>query len=83
MAEHLTIRQQLQQMADEIRVKAHLAGMEAKDKWNGLEPRLHAYEQKAEGAVGKVAEELVSVGNELKDDLSKFLEHLKARVDNA
>lgn len=38
---------ELEQVADEIRVKLHLAGMDAKDAWRKLEPtiddaRLHA-----------------------------------------
>jgi ElaB/YqjD/DUF883 family membrane-anchored ribosome-binding protein len=33
---------ELEQLADEIQVKLHLAGMDAKDTWaNKLEPRLH------------------------------------------
>jgi ElaB/YqjD/DUF883 family membrane-anchored ribosome-binding protein len=42
---------ELEKLADEIRVRLHLAGMEAKDSWNKLEPRLadartHAREAK-------------------------------------
>jgi D-ribose pyranose/furanose isomerase RbsD len=43
---------------DEIRVKVHLAGMEAKDQWNELEKELtHAQETatKAASAVTKTA----------------------------
>lgn len=83
MSDTSKLRQQLNQMADEVRVKVHLAGMEAKDRWAKLEPRLHAYEKKAEDAVGQVADELVSAGSELKEDVSKLLEHLKAKVDKA
>jgi hypothetical protein len=35
---------------DEVRVKIHLAGMEAKDQWNKLEPRLDAVERAAHDA---------------------------------
>lgn len=80
MSDQFKIRQQLRQMADEVRVRVHLAGMEAKDRWAKLEPRLQAYEKKAEGAVGHVAEELVTAGIELKDDVSKLLAHLEAKV---
>mgnify|MGYP000019272104 CR=1 FL=1 len=31
---------ELEQVADEIRVRLHLAGMDAKDAWGKLEPRL-------------------------------------------
>lgn len=30
----------LQSVRDEIRVQLHLAGMDAKDRWHGLEPRI-------------------------------------------
>ena len=80
MSDQSTIRQQLRQMADEVRVRVHLAGMEAKDRWAKLEPRLHAYEKKAEDAVGQVADELVTTGAELKEDVSKLLAHLEAKV---
>lgn len=38
----------LQTLRDEIRVRIHLAGMEAKDAWNELEPRLLGAEKLAE-----------------------------------
>jgi hypothetical protein len=34
-------------LRDEVRVKLHLAGMDAKDEWNKLEPRLDEIEQAA------------------------------------
>lgn len=41
---------QLQTLRDEIRVRVHLAGMEMKDQWRKLEPRLSEIEQAAEKA---------------------------------
>ncbi|WP_437721957.1 hypothetical protein [Sorangium sp. So ce861] len=38
----------LQTLRDEIRVRLHLAGMEAKDAWNKLEPTLLDAEKLAE-----------------------------------
>jgi hypothetical protein len=40
----------LQTLRGEIRVKLHLAGMEAKDRWNKLQPTLDAAEQAAKNA---------------------------------
>ncbi len=37
----------LQTLRDEARVKVRLAGMEAKDRWNALEPELAKIEQAA------------------------------------
>lgn len=40
----------LQQLRDEIRLKLHLAGMDAKDAWAKLEPKVHEAEQLAHEA---------------------------------
>ncbi|WP_437765077.1 hypothetical protein WMF27_31870 [Sorangium sp. So ce281] len=40
----------LQTLRDEIRVRLHLAGMDAKDAWDKLEPRLLDAEKLAEDA---------------------------------
>jgi hypothetical protein len=40
----------LRTIRDEVRVKLHLAGMEAKEAWNKLEPHLDAVERMAHDA---------------------------------
>jgi len=40
----------LQTLRDEIRVRVHLAGLEAKDKWSELETHLLTVEDAAKGA---------------------------------
>ncbi len=45
----------LQSVRDELRVQAHLAGMDAKDRWKSLEPRIqevtdHLAREGSEGA---------------------------------
>jgi hypothetical protein len=67
----------LRRMADEIRVKIHLAGMDAKDTWGKIEPKLHEFERKAEAAKDKIVDDLDKVGDELKDQMSKLLDRLK------
>jgi hypothetical protein len=67
----------LRRMADEIRLKVHLAGMEAKEAWSKLEPRLHELEHKAEAAKDKLAEGLDKAGDELREQMSKLLDRLK------
>jgi uncharacterized protein YoxC len=37
----------LQQLRDEVRLKLHLAGMDAKDAWAKLEPKVHEAEHLA------------------------------------
>jgi len=76
-----TFLQNLRQLADEIRVKIHLAGMDAKDTWSKLEPRLREVEQKAEAKGEEVAEELSKAGQELKEQMSALLGRLRSDKD--
>lgn len=71
------IQAQLKQLSEEIRVQVHLAGMEAKDAWSRLEPRLREYERKVEAASGKVADELASAGKKLHSELQELLGKIK------
>lgn len=60
----------LRRMADEIRLKIHLAGMEARDTWNELEPKLRDLEHRAEAATSDVMDDL-------RERLSKLLERVR------
>ena len=59
----------LKTMRDEIKVKLHLAGQEAKDRWQKIEPEI----EKAGNEVAKTSkatvEELVTRVKEFKKDL--------------
>jgi hypothetical protein len=60
-------------LRDEIRVRLHLAGMDAKDAWNRLEPRLLEAEKLAEDVsdTSRTAmEEVVKKVREFKDSLA-------------
>ena len=46
---------ELRKLRDEIRVQLHLAGMEAKSFWEGVEPKLADVEQKLEQGVDVTA----------------------------
>jgi hypothetical protein len=49
----------LRTLRDEIRVKAHLAGMSAKDQWRDLEPRLEAAVERAAKDVSEASRQAV------------------------
>lgn len=53
-------RRSLKALLDELRVQAHLAGMEAKDAWEELEPQLGRMEQRLE----EVSERLKQASDE-------------------
>jgi hypothetical protein len=56
----------LRTMRDEARVKLHLGGMDAKDRWNRLEPRIEA-------ALGKAANEATEASTAMVDEVAKAL----------
>jgi hypothetical protein len=59
----------LQQLRDEIRLKLHLASMEAKDEWSRLEPQ-----------VDHALSTIESVTRETFDDLKKRMTELRIRL---
>ena len=69
-------RADLRRSADEIRVKLHLAGMDAKDAWADLQPRLAEFERRFDEKAGEVGEELKALGS----DIKKRLQKIKAKL---
>lgn len=76
MANVDSIKQDIQRIADEIRVRIHLAGMEAKELWSKLEPRVQQFEttlaSTADKVTDKLTEEAGKVGQGLRDELDKL-----------
>ncbi len=71
-----TLMNDLKTLADETRVKAHLAGMEAKSTWNELQGRVDELEQRVQsGKVDAVGEVKAAV-----DDLKTHLRALRDMV---
>jgi len=66
----------LARMRDEIRVKVHLAGLDAKSAWKSLEPRFDELERdvREEGAVVKSASLLLA------KDLKSAFEQFRSRL---
>jgi hypothetical protein len=64
----------LQTLRDEVRLKIHLAGLDAKDRWNKLEPKL---ETAVEKATGEVTEASRAVVDEAVTALKEFRASLK------
>ncbi len=65
--------EKLQALRDEIRVKIHLAKMDAKDTWNQIEAELPAVEKAAEDTTNAAARATV-------DGIIKKLETLRAAI---
>jgi hypothetical protein len=57
---------ELETLRDDIRVRAHLAGMEAKDKWAELEPKLAQVETQLKEATKTFRQALAELGDAVK-----------------
>jgi hypothetical protein len=71
-------RADLKRAADEIRVKMHLAGMDAKDAWDDIQPRLEDFERRFDAKAGEVSEELKALGSDIKQRLLNIKAKLKS-----
>ncbi len=67
---------ELTQMRDEIRVKLHLAGMDAKDAWRDLEPKLDKLEQNATAEGEHIADATLALAQNLSEAVRKFRDRL-------
>ena len=65
-------RDDLRRAADEIKVKLHLAGMDAKDAWDEIQPRIADFEQRFDAKADEVGEELKALGQEIKQRLANI-----------
>lgn len=68
----------VRRVADELELKIHLAGMEARDRWNALQPRLRELETTLTAAGKRAGDaidrELTALGealSRLRDDVSR------------
>jgi hypothetical protein len=57
---------ELHSLADEVRLQVHLGGMEAKDAWKQLEPKILEFERRVEAASAAAASELRATGGDLR-----------------
>ena len=71
-------RNDLKQAADEIKLKMHLAGMDAKDAWDEIQPRLADFERRFDEKADEVNEELKALGSDIKQRLL----NIKAKLNS-
>ncbi|MBT8452602.1 MAG: hypothetical protein KJO40_11590 [Deltaproteobacteria bacterium] len=69
-------RDDLKRAADEIKLKLHLAGMDAKDAWDEIQPRIADFEQRFDAKADEVGEELKALGQDIKQRLA----NIKAKI---
>jgi hypothetical protein len=68
----------LTQLRDEIRVRLHLAQLDAKDKWQELEGLLASLEHRVASEGGTVVGATAQLARELKQSLTDFRQRLSA-----
>ena len=68
----------LAQLRDEIRVRLHLAQLDAKDKWQELEGQLMSLEHRVAADGGSVLGATAQLAKELKQSLVDFRQRLSA-----
>jgi hypothetical protein len=68
----------LTQLRDEIRVRLHLAQLDAKDKWQELEGQLVSLEHRVAADGGSVLDATAQLAKELKQSLIDFRHRLSA-----
>ena len=66
------------QLRDEIRVRLHLAQLDAKDKWQELESQLASLEHRVASDGGTVLGATAQLARELKQSLVDFRHRLSA-----
>ncbi len=69
----------LRRMADEIRVRIHLGGLDAKDAWAKLETKLHELEGRAKQLGGQAKDQLTELGATLKGELQELVGRLPSK----
>lgn len=68
----------LTQLRDEIRVRLHLAQLDAKDKWQELEAQLASFEHRISGDGGGALGATAQLAKDLKQSLVDFRDRLSA-----
>ncbi len=66
---------ELKKMRDEIRVKLHLAGMEVKERWKLLEPRLEEIERRVEAG----SEEILGATTRMFEEVGRAFREMGER----
>ena len=69
-------RDDLRRLADEVRLKIHLGGMDAKDTWARIRPKLEEFERRVEEVGAEMSKEARVLGSALKAELQKLRDRL-------
>lgn len=75
------LKEKLEQERDELRVKAHLAKMDAKDEWGGMEGKWETFKEKfAEIDFDDVTDDVAEAAGRLAEELREGYDKLKGKM---
>ena len=75
-----TARERLEQMRDELKLKAHLAKADAREEWERLETKWHQFEARVRASRRDTDEAMDTVWNDVKhlaDEIKEGYERLR------
>jgi predicted nuclease with TOPRIM domain len=73
-----SMKNELQQLRDEIRLKMHLASMDLRDRFEKIEPDVRDFEHRAEQVSEDVGQELHEGWDHLKKALTRIRDELRS-----
>ena len=74
------IASDLRRMVDEVKLKAHLGGMEVKEQLEKLEPKVQKFEADAQSAAVATGDAITEGATKLGAELKEQLEKLRAKL---
>ena len=80
MGANLSTWDDIRRIADELELKIHLGGMDARDRWQALQPRLAHLESSIAHSGGKVGEAINHELIEVEDALRHLREDIYTRA---
>ena len=69
---------ELRRVVDEVELKIHLAGMDARARWQELQPRFAELEAKFERTGDLISEQVTSIGKALRQLRDRIADELRA-----
>lgn len=69
--------QELRRIVDEIKLKIHLAGMDARARWQELQPRIAELETKFERTGNLISEQVASIAKALRQLRDRLADELR------
>jgi chromosome segregation ATPase len=69
--------EELRRIVDEIKLKIHLAGMDARARWQELQPRIAELETKFERTGNLISEQVASIAKALRQLRDRLADELR------